>query len=162
MATKNESLANAEVQDLVITRVFDAPRNLVFKMCTDSRLIATWWGPKGFTNPVCRLDSKEAGAISIIMKGPDGTRYPVSGIFREIKEPERLVFITRKEDEKGNMQLEIENTVSFFEEGEKTRMLFKAVVLKTSPEGTEACKGMSMGWNQSLDRLEESLFKFSS
>ena len=159
MELKNEVLEN---QDLVITRVFDAPRKLVFKMWTDSKLVATWWGPKGFTNPVCKLDSKENGAIRIVMQGPDGTRYPVSGLFREIKEPERLVFITRKEDAEGKMELEIENTVSFLEEGEKTRILFKAVILNTTPEGAEACKGMSMGWNQSLDRLAESLDKYSA
>jgi uncharacterized protein YndB with AHSA1/START domain len=160
MAAKNEVLVKSENQDLVITRVFDVPRKLVFKMWTDNKLVKTWWGPKGFTNPVCQLDPKENGAIRIIMQGPDEMRYPVSGIFLEIKEPERLVFITRKEDEEGNMEVEIENTVSFLEEGEKTRMIFKAVVLRTTPEGAEACKGMSLGWNQSLDRLAESLNKF--
>src|SRR5579864_549700 len=134
MELKNEVLVKSENQDLVITRVFDAPRKLVFKMWTDSNLVATWWGPKGFMNPVCRLDPKENGAIRIIMQAPDGSRYPVSGIFREMKEPERLVFITRKEDEAGNMELEIENTVSFLDEGEKTRILFRAVILKTRSE----------------------------
>ena len=162
MSAKNEVLAIAEIQDLVIARVFDAPRELVFKMWTDGKLVATWWGPKGFTNPVCQLDFKEGGAIRIVMQGPDGTFYPANGVFREIKEPERLVFITRKEDKEGNMEIEFENTINFLEEGEKTRILFKTVVLRTSPEGTEACKGMSLGWNQSLDRLAESLYKFSS
>jgi uncharacterized protein YndB with AHSA1/START domain len=96
------------------------------------------------------------------MQAPEGTKYPVGGMFLEIKEPERLVFITHKEDDYGNSQLEIENTVSFIEMGEKTKMIFKAVVLKTSPEGTEAYKGMSTGWSQSLDRLEESLHQYSS
>ena len=160
MGLKNESLETAQIQDLVIMRVFDAPRELVFKMWTDNKLVSGWWGPKGFTNPVCQMDSKKGGAIRIVMQSPDGTRYPVSGIFTEVKTPERLVFISRKEDDDGNVQVEVEHTVSFLEEGEKTRMIFKAVVLRTSPLGTEVCSGMSVGWNQSLDRLDESLFKY--
>ncbi|MGZ3593758.1 MAG: SRPBCC domain-containing protein, partial [Syntrophales bacterium] len=77
---------------LVITRFFDAPRDIVFKAWTDEKLVAQWWGPNGFANPVCELDARPGGAIHIDMRGPDGVVYPMKGIFHEIAEPERLVF----------------------------------------------------------------------
>src|SRR5215208_1788707 len=85
---------------IVITRVFDAPRALVFKAWTDPRHVARWWGPKDFTNPVCEMDVRPGGAITIHMRGPDGVMYPSKGVFHEIVEPERLVFSnTAMEDE---------------------------------------------------------------
>src|SRR6266568_1315682 len=76
---------------LVIERIFDAPPNLVFKAWTDPKQVAQWWGPKGFTNPVCEMDARPGGAFVIHMRAPDGTVYPTKGVFREIIEPERLV-----------------------------------------------------------------------
>jgi uncharacterized protein YndB with AHSA1/START domain len=69
-----------EEQELVLTRVFDAPRELVFKVWTDPKHLARWWGPRGFTNPVCELDLRPGGAILIHMRGPDGTVYPMTGV----------------------------------------------------------------------------------
>ncbi len=70
--------------DLVMTREFDAPRELVFKAWTDAKQTAQWWGPKGFTNPVCELDVRVGGAIRIHMRAPDGVVYPMTGVFEEI------------------------------------------------------------------------------
>src|SRR5680860_496485 len=79
-------------RDLTITRVFDAPRDLVYKAWTDPALMTRWFGPKDFTNPVCELDVRPGGAILIHMQGPDGTVYPMTGEFQEVVPPERLVF----------------------------------------------------------------------
>ncbi len=57
-------------RELNITRIFDAPRSLVFKMWTDPKHVAQWWGPKGFTNPVCERDVRPGGALRIVMRGP--------------------------------------------------------------------------------------------
>src|SRR6266576_3421118 len=70
--------------NLVLTRVFDAPRELVFKAWTDTKHMAQWWGPNGFTNPVCELDARAGGAIRIDMRAPDGAVYPMKGVFEEI------------------------------------------------------------------------------
>src|ERR1700739_195794 len=90
MATTAE--AKLAEREITITRVSDAPRLLVFKAWTDAKALAQWWGPKGFTNPVCELDVRVGGAIRIHMRSPDGSVYPMKGEFREIVPPERLRF----------------------------------------------------------------------
>jgi len=76
------SIMTNEEQELVLTRVFDAPRELVFKAWTDPKHVAQWWGPHGFTNPVCELDLRPGGAILIHMRGPDGVVYPMTGTYQ--------------------------------------------------------------------------------
>ena len=161
MATRgNNPAQKLAKRDLVITRIFDAPRELVFKAWTDPKHVAQWWGPKGFTNPVCELDVRPGGAIRIDMRGPDGVVYPMKGVFHEIVEPERLVVTTSAlEDEEGNPALEVLNTVTFTEHNGKTKVTMQAVVVKSAPEAAAALKGMEEGWRQSLDRLAEHLAK---
>lgn len=145
---------------LVMERVFDAPRELVFQAWTDPKHVAQWWGPKGFTNPVCELDVRPGGAILIHMRGPDGVVYPTKGVYREIVSPERLVFTNSAfEGEEGNSQLEVLTTVTFGEHNGKTKLTLRAVVVKSTPEVAAALAGMEEGWNQSLDRLAEDLAK---
>jgi uncharacterized protein YndB with AHSA1/START domain len=141
-------------RELTITRVFDAPRELVWRAWTDPAHVARWWGPEGFTNPVCELDVRPGGAILIHMTGPDGVVYPTRGVFREIVEPERLVLTTTAfEDEAGKPRLEVLHTVTFAEHNGKTLLTLLAVVVKSSPEVEAALDGMEEGWSQSLDRL---------
>ena len=141
-------------RELVITRTFDAPRELVWKTWTDPKHVAQWWGPKDFTNPVCELDVRPGGAILIHMRGPDGVVYPMKGEFNEIVPPERLVMTNGAvEDEAGNPQLVVVTTVTFAEHEGKTTLTVQAVVTKAAPEAEGALAGMEEGWNQSLDRL---------
>src|SRR5260370_12893331 len=84
------SIMTNEEQELVLTREFDAPRELVFKVWTDPKHVAQWWGPRGFTNPVCELDLRPAGAILIHIRGPDGTLYPMTAVYPECWEHQRL------------------------------------------------------------------------
>ncbi len=154
----NRTNPSAAPKELTITRLFDAPRALVFKAWTDPKHLAQWWGPQGYTNPVCTLDVRPGGALYIEMTGPDGIAIPNRGIFREVVEPERLVFTTRVfEDEAGNPRLEVLNTITFTEVGDKTRLTMHALVLIAAPEVSEALGGMEQGWNESLDRLTDVL-----
>ena len=89
MSTAVKAPARREVS---LTRVFDAPPQLVWMAWTDPRHMAQWWGPKGFTNPVCELDLRPGGAIRIHMQAPNGAVYPMTGSFEEIVPCERLVF----------------------------------------------------------------------
>jgi uncharacterized protein YndB with AHSA1/START domain len=157
METKSTLVDNGVGQEVNITRIFDAPRELVFKMWTDPELVEKWWGPKDFTNPVCKLDPWVGGSIRIVMRGPDGMQYPTRGVFTKIVEPELIVFHNIKEGDDGSAQLEIENTVKFLEEGGKTKMIFRAVVLRSTPDACQSIGGMNTGWNQSIDRLAENL-----
>jgi uncharacterized protein YndB with AHSA1/START domain/DNA-binding transcriptional ArsR family regulator len=149
---------NTKRKEVTITRLFDAPRELVFKAWTDPKQLAQWWGPHGFTNPVCELDVRPGGTLLIDMRGPDGVVYPNKGVFHEIVEPERLVFTTSSfEDAEGNLQLEVLNTVTFAELGGKTKLTLQAVVVKSTSPVDAALTGMEEGWNQSLDRLAKHL-----
>ena len=143
--------------DLVITRVFNAPRSLVWKAWNDPAHIEQWWGPKGFTNPRCEWNPRPKGSIRIDMRGPDGTVYPMNGVFDEIVEPERMVFRTAALDENGKPMFEVLNTAEFAEQGEKTKLTLQLRVLTTTARAPQHLKGMEMGWNQSLDRLTDFL-----
>ncbi len=157
MATGN--IMTNEERELVLTRVFDAPRELVFKAWTDPKRVAQWWGPHRFTNPVCDLDVRPGGAIRIHMRGPDGTVYPMTGVYQEVVEPERLVFTSAALDADGNPMFEVLTTVTFAEQGGKTKQILRARVIKSTAEAAPYLKGLEAGWTQSLERLAESLAK---
>jgi uncharacterized protein YndB with AHSA1/START domain len=146
-------------RELVMTRVFDAPREVVFKAWTDPERLRRWWGPKNFTNPVCEVDVRPGGAMRIHMRGPDGTVYPMTGVYHEIVEPERLVFTASaldvKGDAKGNPLFEQMTTVTFEEHGGKTKLTVRASFSQVRPEAAPHLAGAEMGWNMSLDRLAE-------
>jgi uncharacterized protein YndB with AHSA1/START domain len=143
--------------DLVMTRVFDAPRELVFKVWTETQHVAQWWGPKRFTNPVCEMDVRVGGAIRIHMRAPDGVVYPMTGVFQEIVVPERLVFVSSALDDKGNSMFDVLSTVTFADERGKTALTLQLRVIKATAQAPQYLKGMEMGWTQSLDRLGEHL-----
>jgi uncharacterized protein YndB with AHSA1/START domain len=135
-------------------RVFDAPREVVFAAWTDPKQVAQWWGPTGFTAPVCELDVRPGGAILIHMRAPDGTVYPMSGIYKEIVPPERLVFTATPLDKDGNAMFENLNTVIFSERDGKTTVTLRVEVVKSSAAAEPYLSGMEMGWKMTLDRLE--------
>jgi uncharacterized protein YndB with AHSA1/START domain len=160
MSAQNEK-ASAALEssewDLVMTRVFDAPRELVFKAWTETKHVAQWWGPKRFTNPVCEVDVRPGGAIRIHMRAPDGVVYPMTGVFQEIVVPERLVFVSSALDDKGNSMFDVLSTVTFVDERGKTALTLQLRVIKATAVAPQYLKGMEMGWTQSLDRLGELL-----
>jgi uncharacterized protein YndB with AHSA1/START domain len=138
---------------LVLTRVFDAPRALVFRAWTDPKHLAQWWGPKGFTNPVCELDVRPGGALRIVMRAPDGVDYPMTGVFREVVEPARLVFTAIAWGAACKPLLEVLTTATFVERRGRTTLALEARVVKSIPEAAPMLDGMAEGWTQSLDRL---------
>jgi uncharacterized protein YndB with AHSA1/START domain len=145
-------------KSITITRTFNAPRDLVFKAWTDPALLALWWGPSGFTNPVCELDVRPGGALLIHMQGPDGAVYPMQGVFDDVTAPERLVFTaTALASVDGPFLLEDTTTVTFAEQGGQTTVTVQAVVTRAVPEASGALDGMEEGWNQTLDSLGEYL-----
>jgi uncharacterized protein YndB with AHSA1/START domain len=140
---------------VTITRLLDAPRDLVFRLWTEPAHMAQWWGPRGFTNPVCELDVQVGGSIRIDMQAPDGTVYPMTGTFREITPPRRLVFEAVAEDHDGSVHLRSLTTVTFAEEGNKTRLTVHADAVGLSPQAPQMLAGMEAGWTQSLEKLAE-------
>jgi uncharacterized protein YndB with AHSA1/START domain len=155
----------APKNELVITRVFNAPRTLVWKAWTDPEHFKRWWGPKDFTSPACIIELRVGGTIHWCMRGPDGKDYWTVGAYREIVPMERLVYTDNFADEKGNIVPashygipgdwpgETVVTVTFEEIGGKTTMTLRHVGI---PAGV--MKEMTgAGWNQSFDKLAESL-----
>ncbi len=100
-------------KEMTLTRMINAPREIVFKAWTDPEQLQKWWGPKGFTNPVCNADAIPGGEILIHMQAPDQTIYPMAGEFHEIVEFEKLVFTAAALDKNGNRLFEVLNTVTF-------------------------------------------------
>lgn len=144
-------MAATPVVDIV--RVFDAPRELVWKVWTDAAHLARWWGPKDCENPICEIDLRPGGKIRIRMRGPSFD-HMMGGEFKEIDPPRRLVFTsTAFEAPDGSWQLENLNTIVFEDLGDKTRLIVRAEVLKASPAVAPALAGMAMGWTQSIERL---------
>lgn len=139
--------------NLTFVRVFEAPRELVFRAWTDPRHIARWWGPQHFTNNVRKFEPRSGGAFEVDMVGPDGTVYPGGGTFVEVIEPQRIVFTSTALDDKGEVLIEDHNVVTFEEENGRTRMTLNARVVRAYGAGAQYLSGMEEGWSQSLARL---------
>ena len=141
------------VREITVTRTFAAPRALVFSMFTDAKHLARWWGPHGFTNPVCEADVRPGGKILIHMRAPDGNVHPMGGIFHEIKPHDRIVFSSFVDMPDGMRVLEGHNTVTFEEQHGRTTVTVHARAEGYVDFTTRMLAGMEAGWSQSLDRL---------
>lgn len=156
-------MAEENSRELTLTRVLDAPRELVWRAWTDPELVAKWWGPKGVTNPVSEIDPRVGGKLHIVMLAGEelgpmaGQRWPMRGEFKELIEPERLVFVNQAVDEDDNVLLDGLTTVTFEEENGKTKMTMHTAVKGVSPQAPQMLEGMKAGWSQSFDKLTEVL-----
>ncbi|HSY16937.1 MAG TPA: SRPBCC domain-containing protein [Candidatus Acidoferrales bacterium] len=156
---KNKAVEDCVGREFTIIREFAAPRELVFEACTDARHLAQWWGPRGFTAPVCEWDAKPGNKIYVVMRAPDGTRYPMGGEFREVVPPERLVTMTGALDEQGEFLFEILHTMTLVEQAGKTKLTMHSRVIKATPGADRYIGGFEAGMTQSLERLGELLSK---
>jgi uncharacterized protein YndB with AHSA1/START domain len=147
--------------EITITRIFDAPRGLVWKAWTVPEYLTGWWGPRGFSAPVIRIDFREGGRYLYCMRSPEGEDYWSTGTYREIVPYERIVATDSFADENGNIvpashygmsgdwPLELLTTLTFEELDGRTRITLRHTGL---PSGEQA-EMAEEGWNQSLDKL---------
>jgi uncharacterized protein YndB with AHSA1/START domain len=156
-AKKNMMVDDCVGREFVITREFAAPRELVWKACTEARHLAQWWGPRGFTAPVCEWDAQPGNKIYLVMRAPDGTRYPMGGEFREVTPPERLVTVTGALDEKGEFLFEILHVMTLAENSGGTKLTMHSRVIKATAGAGRYIGGFEAGMTQSLERLGELL-----
>lgn len=154
MATKNNPTEEAADGALVITRVFDAPRELVFKAYTDPNLIPQWWGPRGYTTTVDKMDVRPGGVWRFVQRGPDGNEYAFNGVYREIVPTERLAYTFEFEGMPGHVLLE---TVTFEEHDGKTKVTATALFDTVEDRDGMLKSGMEGGAAESWDRLTEHL-----
>ena len=152
-ATARATPKPVAVREITVSRTFAAPRALVFSMFTDAKHLAAWWGPHGFTNPVCEADAREGGKILIHMRAPDGNVHPMGGIFHEIKPHDRIVFTSFVDMPDGKRVLEGLNTVTFEEQRGRTRVTVHARAEGFVDFAAQMLAGMEAGWSQSLDKL---------
>jgi uncharacterized protein YndB with AHSA1/START domain len=154
MAATSNAVTELSDRELVLTRIFDAPRSLVFKAWTEPRHLARWWGPRGFSVVSCEMDPRIGGSYRFHMRGPDGTNHWPQGVFREIDEPERFVASWCWTDADGKPERpETVLTVTFETVGEKTRLTLHQAVF----ESVAARDAHGEGWNSTFDCLAEYL-----
>jgi uncharacterized protein YndB with AHSA1/START domain len=154
-----------KTQELVIVRTFDAPRKLVWQAWTEPKHLTRWYGPKGFTAPFCTVDLRVGGRYLNCMRSPEGQDFWSTGVYREIVEAERIVCTDSFADESGNVvpathygmdpdfPLELQITVTLEDDDGATKMTLRHIGI---PPGTmhDMCEA---GWNESFDKLAESL-----
>ena len=152
---KNNLVVVREKRAYSMSRVFDAPRELVWKVCTDPALVPQWWGPRYLTTTVDKMEVKVGGVWRYIQKDAEGNEYAFNGVYKEVKAPERLTYTFEFEPMAGHISLE---TVTFeaLPDG-KTR-----IATTTSFDTLEDLEGMLQsgmegGAVESWDRLEELL-----
>ncbi len=164
MAMGKKAEKKPELRELIIERVFTAPRALVWKTWTEPERLMRWWGPKGFTAPVIKNDLRVGGKYLYLMRGPDGKDYWSAGVYREVIPMERIVATDSFADEKGNIvpashyglsaeyPMELMITVTFEDRRGKTKLTIRHA---GHPAGDAELA--REGWNQSLDKFAAAL-----
>ena len=146
-----DASTSTATHELVMTRIIDAPRSLVFKAWTQPEHLARWWGPRGFTHIGCQMDVRVGGAYRFGMRSPEGTEHWKRGVYREITQPERIVFTFAWEKPDGSLGQELLTTVTLDEQGAKTRLTLR----QTGFDTTEWRDDHGRGWTSTLDRFAE-------
>jgi uncharacterized protein YndB with AHSA1/START domain len=157
MASKGKyemTVSTPSDREIVMTRAFDAPRELVFKAYTDPTIIRPWWGWRDSTIIVDKLDLQPGGAWRFIGRQPDGNEYAFRGEYREIVPPERLVYTFEYEGMPGHILVE---TITFEEHDGKTTLTSVSVFDSVEDRDGMLATGMAEGAAESFDQLEEYL-----
>jgi uncharacterized protein YndB with AHSA1/START domain len=141
-------------REIVSTRDFRAPRELVFKAFSDPTWLVHWWGPKGFTNTFQMFDMRPGGFWRFVMHGPDGVDYENESVFVEIVKPERIVFRHLRPVHEFQM------TVTFVEQDGKTRLTWR-MLFPSAAECDRAKMYVVDANEQNFDRLEAQLLKMA-
>ena len=140
---------------MLLTRIINAPRELVYKAWSDPKQMEQWWGPKGFTASGAKLDPKPGGIFQICMDHPDFPNHWMKGNFDEVIPNEKLVFSGGAFiDDSGEAGLTTINTVTFEDHNGKTKLTVHALVTSFKPELKSSIDGMNEGWSQTIDKLE--------
>jgi uncharacterized protein YndB with AHSA1/START domain len=163
MTQNNEGQAPESDREIVVSRVLDAPRELVWKAMTDPNHVIHWWGPRGFSTTIEVMEVRPGGAWRLVMHGPDGTDYPNRSVFREVVEPERLVYV-HGGSKKGGPAANFTATWTFEDLGAgKTRLTMRSL-FATAAERDTVVKvyGAIEGGRQTLERLSEHLPKMAA
>jgi uncharacterized protein YndB with AHSA1/START domain len=147
-------------RQLTITRTFDAPRALVFGAYADCESIKRWWGPREWPTTKCTMDFRPGGKWHYCMSGPDGQESWGLGLYKEIVEPERIVYTDAFSDSEGNVNADMPQsliTLEFDERGGKTTLTSRSEYSSEDDVKTLLEMGMVEGISETFDRLDEYL-----
>ena len=136
-------------RDLVVSRLIDAPRELVFQAWTDPEQIARWWGPRGFVTVEHDMDIRPGGAYWFVMRSPEGTDHRKRGVYREIVAPERIAFTFAWEAADGTLGHETLVTVTFDAIDDKTRLTLRQGAF----DSVAGRDDHVIGWTSCLERF---------
>jgi uncharacterized protein YndB with AHSA1/START domain len=153
MATKT-FIAEPGKQEMVMTRVFDAPRELVFDAYADPDRIPLWWGPTTLTTIVDQMDVRPGGTWRFIQHDPDGNEYGFHGVYHAVERPERVVYTFEFEGMPGHVVLE---TVTFEEQDGRTKMTVQSVFQAVEDRDGMLASMLEDGADDIWDRLAELL-----
>lgn len=154
MAATSKAAELSAERELVITRIFDAPRSVVYQAWADPEQMVKWLGPKGFTGKIIEMDVRPGGAYRFYMRDPEGGDHWQQGVFREIVNGERIAQTYAWADAAGNpTRPETLLTITFEDFGAKTKLTLHQAVFE-SATARDMHRG---GWSSALDRLEEVL-----
>lgn len=151
MPDKNEDRVESETKskpELRMSRVFDAPKRLVFEAWSRAEYLSQWFTPKPLTTPKCEVDLRTGGFLRLVMRMPDGIEFPMDATFTEVVPEERLVFTARIHG-----GVEIHTTVTFAETDGRTTLTVHQIYSHES----DATRGAKAGWTATLDQLAEHL-----
>lgn len=152
----NSATPETADREMVLTRVLDAPRELVWEVWTDPQHIGQWWGPRGFTTTTYSMDVRPGGVWRFVMHGPDGVDYKNKIVYIEIVKPERLVY-NHGDDEGEAGQFHV--TVTFAAQGGKTKVTMRVLFASAAERDKVVKSGAVEGGKQTLERLAEHLAK---
>jgi uncharacterized protein YndB with AHSA1/START domain len=155
------TLTTPSEREIVITRSFKAPRELVFAAWTEPRHVKRWWGPNGFTTPHCEIDLRVGGAYHIDMRGPDGTIYPTTGTYKEVTPPARLVY-TEVFGCLGQPDTSSLVTVTFAERNGVTTVTLHSLFDSLADRDAHIRVGVEKGWSECFEHLAAYLPKMQS
>lgn len=153
---------NVETTDreLIFTRVFEAPRELVFETFSSCEHLRNWWGPRQWPVSTCEMDFREGGRWNYCMKGPDGTLACGLAVYEEILKPEKIVYTDYFTSPEGDINEDMPNglvTYEFADQGEKTIITGRTLYPEASDLQTVLEMGVIDGMTETLDRLDEHL-----
>lgn len=142
-------------REIVLTRLFDAPRDLVFKACASCEHISRWWGPRFLTMVSCEMDFQPGGKYRFVLRSADGAEHGFRGEYREIVPPERVAQTFEFEGMLGHISNE---TLTLEEQADgKTKLTVRSIFSSTEDRDGMVQSGMEAGVRDTYDRLEEFL-----
>jgi uncharacterized protein YndB with AHSA1/START domain len=153
MAATAEAASAAGERELVVTRIFNAPRGVVFKAWIEPEHLARWWGPQGFTLVSCKAEVRPRGAWHRTMRAPDGSLIRKHGVYREVVAPERLVFTYVSDGADGNPGPATLVMVTFADDGGKTKLTLRQTLFASAASRD----AHQIGWTSCLERFAEYL-----